>query len=120
MFTNYERVKSNKSVFALARGLKRSVILNFVPHESVRLGIMTFILAMELMDLVSLATIVGQSSTPEKGTVMKTRIHQCCIGLKGCSRNMSSYEGDNAKLHRHVSYSSRTLSRSQTKVTGVE
>ena len=107
--------------FALARDWKRRVILNFVPHESVRLGTMTFTQAMKMMNLMSPATFVGQSSTIERGTVVKTRLTGARVTLKGCSENMNSYErGDTPKLHRQVSHSLKTLSRWQTKRTGVK
>jgi hypothetical protein len=106
MCNDYKCMKRNKSAFALAGDWKRWVILNLISHESVRPRTMTFTQAVKMMDLMSQATFVGQSSTIEKGTVTKARLDRGCVRMKGCSGYMNPYkQGDTPKLLRHVSRS---------------
>lgn len=52
-------------------------------------GILTCTHAINLMDLMSLATFVGQSSTIKNDTVTKTRLYRVNVQNERCSRKVA-------------------------------
>jgi hypothetical protein len=78
-------IKLKTSSTALTVDCRHSTLLNFVPHEAVKPRHIGMHACHKVMDLMSLAPFVGQSSTIKNDTVTKTGYIGLICSTRGCS-----------------------------------
>jgi hypothetical protein len=101
-FTLYIKLKISST--ALTVDCRHSAVLNFVSHKAAKARHIDMHACHTVMDLMSLATFVGQSSTIKNDTVTKTRLFRVNIQNERMFYKSGSYKQGDKTVCRHGSH----------------